>query len=293
LQGIPGSRAHEGYHRTRGAIAQLEERLDRTQEVAGSSPASSTRQRPLVAAANAFWDRRRLVQFAGLSHRVVPAAVAAAVVALAVAIATGVLEVPNVANAVADATDPLGGWIYLVVMALVFLETTVLVGFLIHGELILLLGGVAAERGDASLIAMVALAGAAALAGDVVSVLLGRRLGRPFLERHGARFRLGPAQIDRLDRFFARHGGKAVFVGRFTGLSRSTMPFVAGSSGLAVRRLLPFSVASALVWTGIFTALGYAFSESFAGAGDTATRVGFIGILLVAAAVFLNSRWRR
>ena len=47
----------------------------------------------------------------------------------------------------------LGGWIYLAVAALIFLETSALVGFVIHGELVLLVGGVAAERGDASLAA--------------------------------------------------------------------------------------------------------------------------------------------
>ena len=83
-----------------------------------------------------------------------------------------------------------------------------------------------------------------------------------------------PARLARVDGFFARHGGKALFLGRFTGFLRATMPFVAGSSGVTPRRLLPYSVASALVWTATFTVLGYAFSESFSGAGETATRVG-------------------
>jgi membrane-associated protein len=248
---------------------------------------------PRLAPASTLWERAGgLVRPTALSHRAVPAALAAAGVALTFAIAAGVVEVPNVADAIADATGPLGGWIYLAVMALVFLETTVLVGFLVHGELILLLAGVAAERGDASLLVMITLAGVAAVSGDVVSLLLGRRLGRAFLERHGARLRFGAPQIDRVNGFFARHGGKAVFLSRFTGLSRSTMPFVAGSSGMTVRRLLPFSAGSALVWTAVFTGIGYAFAESFAGAGDAATRFGLVGILLAGGALALHSRWR-
>jgi membrane-associated protein len=172
----------------------------------------------------------------------------------------------------------------------VFLETTALLGFMIHGELALMLGGVAAERGDASLLAMIALVCAAAVAGDMVSLLLGRRLGRPFLERHGGRMGLGAGRLARVDGFFGRHGGKALFLGRFTGFLRATMPFVAGSSGLTPRRLLPYSAASAVVWTASFTVLGYAFSESFAGAGETATRVGLAGILLVSAALIVRSR---
>ena len=140
---------------------------------------------------------------------------------------------------------------------------------------------------------MIALVCAAAVAGDLVSLLLGRRLGRPFLERHGARVGLGAARLARVDDYFERHGGKTLFLGRFTGFLRATLPFVAGSSGLAPRRLLPYSVASALAWTVTFTVLGYAFSESFMGAGEAATRVGLVGILLTTTAFTVRSRWTR
>jgi hypothetical protein len=78
-------------------------------------------------------------------------------IGLAVAIAAGALAVPDLAGALSDATGSLGGWIYPAVAALIFLETTALLGFLIHGELVLLVGGVAAERGHASVVLVVAL----------------------------------------------------------------------------------------------------------------------------------------
>ena len=131
----------------------------------------------------------------GLSHRIVVTCAAIAGIALAGAVAVGALAVPDLAGALSDATRSLGGGIYVAVAVLVFLETTALLGFVIHGELALLLGGVAAERGDASLLAMIGLVCAAAVAGDLVSLLLGRRLGRPFLERHGARVGLGAARL--------------------------------------------------------------------------------------------------
>ena len=130
----------------------------------------------------------------GLSHRIVVTCAAIAGIALAGAVAVGALAVPDLAGALSDATRSLGGGIYVAVAVLVFLETTALLGFVIHGELALLLGGVAAERGDASLLAMIGLVCAVAVAGDLVSLLLGRRLGRPFLERHGARVGLGAAR---------------------------------------------------------------------------------------------------
>ena len=236
-------------------------------------------------------DRRTLVRPAALTARFAPAGLAIAGIGLAVAIAAGAVAVPDLAGALSDATRSLGGWIYPAVLALIFLETTALVGFVIHGELVLLVGGVSAERGDASLVVIIALAAAAAVAGDLVSFLLGRRLGRPFLELHGRRVRIGEAQLARVDGFFARHGGKAVVLGRFTGFLRATMPFVAGCSGIALRRLIPFSVLSALAWTVTFTVIGYVFSQSVDSAGDTATRVALVAVLLVTAAFIIRSRW--
>jgi membrane-associated protein len=231
-------------------------------------------------------------------HRATPtprlagAGLALAGVGFAGAIAAGAVAVPDLAGALSDATRSLGGWIYPAVGALIFLETTAFVGFVIHGELVLLVGGVAAERGDASLVLIVALAAVAAVAGDVASFLLGRRLGRPFIELHGARVRFGPDRLARVDAFFARHGGKAVVLGRFTGFLRATLPFVAGSSGMALRRLIAFSALSALLWTAAFTLIGYAFSESVATAGDTATRDALVAVVLVTVAFVMRSLHR-
>jgi len=229
------------------------------------------------------------VRLAALTARYAPAGLALAGLGLAAAVAVGAVAVPDLAGAISDATQSLGGWTYVAVAALIFFETTALVGFVIHGELALLFGGVAAGRGEASLVVVLALAAAAAVAGDVVSFLLGRRLGRPFLELHGGRIGLGGAGLASVDGFFERHGGKAVFLGRFTGFFRATLPFVAGSSGMALRRLLTFSTLSALIWAPTFILIGYAFSGSVAGAGETATRVALVAVLLAIAGFTLRA----
>src|ERR671911_127142 len=74
-------------------------------------------------------------------------------------------------------------------------------------------------------------------------------------------------------------GETAVVVG---GVVRAVSPFIAGSSGFALRRFLPWSVAGALAWATAFTLVGYAFSESFASSGDMAARVA-LGVVLLAA----------
>lgn len=211
----------------------------------------------------------------------------AALLIVGVAIAAGAIDLPDLAGRFSDAADSLDGWIYPAAAALIFVETTTLVGFVVHGELVLLIAAVTAERSDALPVLLIAVAAAAAVTGDVVSFLGGRRLGRPFLEH-----RIGSRQLARIDTFFARHGTKAIVLGRFTGFLRATMPFVLGSSGLALRRMLPLSAISALAWVALFTGLGYAFSESVTGAGETATRVLFATALLITAAFVIRSRWR-
>lgn len=186
---------------------------------------------------------------------------------LAVGVVTGVIPFPSVGDALAGLSDALGAWTYLLVPALAFFETAAFLGLVIPGETAVLVGGVVAERGEVSLVALIAVVWAASVAGDLSSFLLGRRLGKPFLLRHADRFRVKVEHIDRVERLFTRHGGKTIVFGRFVGVLRAFTPFLAGTSGMTLRRFLPYSVSVALAWTTLFTVLGYVFSSSVSAAG--------------------------
>ena len=219
-------------------------------------------------------------------NRPVVWAAGALVAAAALLFAVGVIPVPDVEGPLEDASETLGAWAYPAVAGFAFLETGAFVGLLAPGETAVVVGGVVAERGGVDLLPLIALVWIAAAAGDLISFLLGRRLGRPFLERHGPRFQLTPDRLARVDRFYDRHGGKAVLLGRFTGLIRAVSPFVAGASGLTLGRFIVWSAAGALLWATTFTLVGYGFSESFAESGETAARIA-AGAALGAALVFL------
>jgi membrane-associated protein len=222
------------------------------------------------------------------------ALVAAAATLLVVA---GIVPLPDLDRALEEASRTLGGWAYPAVAGFAFVETAAFVGLVAPGETAVVVGGVVAARGEVELLPLIGLVWLAAWAGDLVSFLLGRRLGRPFIVRHGPRLRLGPERLARVERFYARHGGKAVLLGRFAGLVRAVSPFLAGASGLTLRRFLPWSAAGALAWAATFTLVGYGFSESFAESGDTAARIALAIAALAAAgyfvAVLLRSRSRR
>jgi membrane-associated protein len=84
-----------------------------------------------------------------------------------------------------------------------------------------------------------------------------------------------------------------VLIGRFVGVLRALMPFVAGASRLPLRRLLPFSALGGLVWAAMLTLVGYSFAGSFERAGETATRIALGAAVLAATVLTVVARLRR
>ena len=126
-----------------------------------------------------------------------------------------------------------------------FLETGAGIGLIAPGELAVILGGVAAGQGEIELVPLIALVWVCAVAGDMLSYVLGRRLGRGFLLAHGRHIRLTPERLEQVERYFARHGGKTILFGRFIGWIRALAPFIAGASRMPARRFVPATIAAA------------------------------------------------
>lgn len=187
----------------------------------------------------------------------------------------------------------LGPWSYALVGGLAFLETSAFIGLIAPGELAVVLGGVLAGRGQMELPLLVAVVWAAAVAGDVCGFLLGRGLGRPFLVRHGARLGATPARLDQVDRFFARHGAKAIVIGRFAGIVRAMGPFTAGASGMRPGRFVAADVLRAGLWAGTFTGLGYVFAGSVGALLDVLHRAQLAAAIALAAALVVAVVVRR
>jgi membrane protein DedA with SNARE-associated domain/membrane-associated phospholipid phosphatase len=215
------------------------------------------------------------------------AALLAVVAAIVAIVASGVLsDLPDPETVIEDIAQALGRWTYALVAGLAFLETGAFVGLVAPGEFTVILGGVIAGQGEINVMLLLALTWMAAFLGDTTSFAIGARLGRGFLERHGARVKITPARLSQVERYFAKHGGKTILIGRFIGLVRALAPFVAGSSKMPYRRFAPYSVMGTGLWAATFVLLGYFFWRSFeevAGIAGRAT-VGF-GILVGAIVV--------
>jgi membrane-associated protein len=217
----------------------------------------------------------------------------AAVLALAALVltATGTVQLPDLEQVLSDLSDALGTWTYALVGGLAFLETGAFVGLVAPGETAIVLGGVVAAQGDISLPLVLLVAWLAAAAGDFASFLLGRKLGRRFLLARGPSLGVTAPRLVRVEGFYARHGAKAILIGRFIGLVRAVSPFLAGASGLRTRGFLPWSLLGTAVWASAYTLAGYAFHRSFASATQVLT-YGALGLAVVAAVV-LALRARR
>jgi undecaprenyl-diphosphatase len=222
-------------------------------------------------------------------------------VALAAAIATGyylisrVIPHDELQQLLEDISNTLGAWTYLLVGVFAFAETGAFVGLVVPGETTMLLGGAVAGQGAIDLYLLIAIAWFAAWAGDTTSFLLGRRLGRGFVMRHGPRFGISHERFEKVEDYFVRHGGKTIFIGRFVGIVRALAPFIAGSSGMRYRAFLPYSVLGTGLWSTAHILIGYLFSRSIESAAEYAGRGAFVlgtFIVVVAASVYLVRRFR-
>ena len=178
-------------------------------------------------------------------------------------IGAGVVELPNVEHLIEDAGQALGKWTYLAVGILAFLETGAFIGLVAPGETTVIVGGLVAGQGVISLSVLIAIVWACAVAGDLTSYALGRRLGRDFMVRHGGRVKITEERLEYVERFFERRGGTTILIGRFIGLVRAIAPFIAGASRMPLRKFLPYDILGAGLWATTFCVLGFVFWRSF------------------------------
>ncbi|MEA2332259.1 MAG: hypothetical protein QOH58_2397 [Thermoleophilaceae bacterium] len=239
----------------------------------------------LIAAA-AVWRRRSLSG----ERKLIALAI---VLALAV-YASGLLsELPDPKKAIVDIAEALGPWTYALVGVMAYLETGAFVGLVAPGETVVMAGGVIAGQGEIDLIPLIGLVWICAILGDTTSFYIGRRLGRRFLERHGPRVKITSERLEQVEGYFERHGGKTILIGRFIGLVRALAPFIAGASGMAYRRFLPYSVVGTGLWATVFCVIGYIFWRSFDRVAHVAGQAIFGLGVTVAVVVGIVVAYRR
>ncbi len=164
---------------------------------------------------------------------------------------------------------------------IVFAEDALFVGFVLPGETVAVLGGVAAKLGHVPLWGVLLTVIAAAIAGDSVGYQIGRHfgprvLGLRILDKRRAR-------LEQAEDFLARRGGAAVFLGRWVAFFRAVMPALAGTAKMPYPKFLVFNAAGGIAWGATVVLVGYAAGASYATVEKTLGR----GTALIALAIVL------
>src|SRR2546427_7393102 len=183
-----------------------------------------------------------------------------------------------------NALDTLG---YPAVAIFIMIESS---GIPFPGETMLLLASFyAAVSHQLQIPVVIACAAFGAIIGDNIGYLIGRTGGRAFIVRYGKYVFIKPEHLALAEAYFAKHGNKTVFFGRFIALLRAWAAFLAGVNHMYWRTFLFYNAAGGIVWAMIYGTLGYIagrfFHDNFAQVERLATTLGWLGTGFIVVAV--------
>lgn len=186
-----------------------------------------------------------------------------------------------------------GGWLYVLLFAVVFAETGLVVTPFLPGDsLLFAVGALAATEGSPIDVWLVGiLLTVAAIIGDAVNYAIGRRLGPKVFASDTSRL-LNKQHLMRAHAFYERHGGKTIILARFMPIFRTFAPFVAGIGQMSYSRFATYNVVGALAWVWSFLMLGHQFGAlPFVKKNFTYVIFGIIILSVMPMAVEIAKGW--
>lgn len=189
---------------------------------------------------------------------------------------------------IVNIVNTFGSWTYLILFAVIFVETgAVIMPFLPGDSLLFAAGAISANPQyglDPWLFAF--LFWVAALTGDSLNFYIGKHVGKAMMNhRFFGRF-IKKESIAEAEQFFDKHGAMAIILARYMPIIRTFAPFVAGGSGLPYKRFIKYSVIGATTWTILATGAGYFFGNiPFVKENFSAVIIGIVVVTAIPAAV--------
>jgi membrane-associated protein len=178
-----------------------------------------------------------------------------------------------------------GGGLGYALPAIIGLES---MGIPSPGETALVLAAVLASQGKLNIWLVILIATASAIVGDNLGYLLGRKLGRRVLTAAGPMQERRVEVIDAGDRFFAKHGPKAVFIGRWIALVRFAVAWLAGIDHMHFRTFFFYNALGAITWATTFGLVGFYAGKA---AADAITKYGVYAAVALAALIVAFVVW--
>ncbi|MEA2147262.1 MAG: hypothetical protein QOG59_2849 [Solirubrobacteraceae bacterium] len=180
---------------------------------------------------------------------------------------------------------------YLAVAAVVTIESF---GPPLPGETIIIAASIYAGAGTLNIWVVAIVAFAAAVVGDNIGFLIGRKGGRALIERYGKYIGASEERFGKAEAYFLRNGRWIIVVARFIEGLRQLNGIIAGTSGMRWRTFATSQVIGAALWVGCWTAIGYTSGSHIEGIYSAFSRIGYgLAALLVVALVVLLIRRRR
>jgi membrane-associated protein len=171
---------------------------------------------------------------------------------------------------------------YVVLFAIVFTETGLLVGFFLPGDSLLITAGIVAAAGGLNIWWLNVVLIVAAITGDSVGYAIGVRLG-PRLFTRPQSLLFNPRHIERTRVFYERHGPKTIVIARFVPIVRTFAPVVAGVGQMEYRRFIFYNVAGGIGWVTSMTWAGYGLGRVIPNLGSYIHLV--VGIVIVLSVI--------
>jgi len=153
-----------------------------------------------------------------------------------------------------------GAWVYLLLFAIIFCETGLVVTPFLPGDSLLFIAGALAAGGDIDVHLLALLLVAAAALGNTVNYSIGRFLGPKVFHWEESRF-FNRRALDRAHAFYEKHGGKTIVITRFVPILRTFAPFVAGIARMTYLNFTAYNLAGALAWVLSLLYAGYWFGN--------------------------------
>jgi membrane-associated protein len=212
---------------------------------------------------------------------------------------TDFLHYLDPANLIELIKDEVGlAWVWPVLALIIFAETGLMVGFFLPGDSLLFFTGLLVASPDPSIqlneniwLMLVVLI-LAAIAGDQVGYLTGRKIGGALYKRKDTWY-FKRKYIEKTEAFYNRHGGKTIILGRFVPIVRTFAPIVAGVVKLEYRKFVPYNVIGGIAWISSMLLAGYFLGEFI---DRKYIKYVTIGIILVSVLPILYTafvEWKR
>ncbi len=164
-----------------------------------------------------------------------------------------------------------GGWSYVILWLVIFMETGLVVTPFLPGDSLLFAAGALAAMGSFNIWLLFGLLVAAAFVGDTVNYWIGHTIGSKAFDPNfklriiNYELKIGkilkPEYLEKAQKFYEKHGGKAIVLARFVPIVRTFAPFVAGVGKMNYGKFVFYNAFGGLAWVSLFTLGGYFFGN--------------------------------